>query len=155
LVEAVGVRGLNVGIDNRLCRMGSAQCRDRQQHRDNAEINAGISAKARVFGGGMRLVFFSVDLFGDLGRFHRLFRRQTRNAALYARTASAKPMIRASAVNSWPIEASAAPGNAATSGGKLCRLRSCPMLTTSPNSAARSAAAAQARSNAAWFPWRK
>ena len=77
------------------------------------------------------------------------------NAALYARIASAKPITRASAVSSCPIEASANPRNAAVSGGRLSRFKSWPMLTTKPSSAARAAVATQARSRAAGSPARK
>src|ERR1700730_18301122 len=53
-------------------------------------------------------------------------------------------MTSASAVNSWPIEASARKGIAATKAGRLSRLRSCPALTTRPCSRARAAVIAQA-----------
>ncbi len=48
-------------------------------------------------------------------------------------------VLQASAVSSWPIEASARNGTACISGGILSRFRSCPALTTSPAAAARAA----------------
>ena len=53
-------------------------------------------------------------------------------------------MTKASAVSSWPIDASATAGKASISGGRFSRFRSWPMLTTRPSSAARAAVAAQA-----------
>src|SRR5579862_2975980 len=47
-----------------------------------------------------------------------------RNAALYAITARSKPISSASAVSSWPIDASASAGITLTSGGMFWRLRS-------------------------------
>src|SRR5207253_11489835 len=69
LIEAVSVGGLDVGAQHHLHRVRAAERGDRQQHRNDSEIDAGKPAEPRILCSAVTLVYLLYFL-GNLGRFH-------------------------------------------------------------------------------------
>src|SRR4029077_18903254 len=69
LIEAVGVGRLDVGAQHHLHRIRTAERGDRQQHRNDPEVNAGEPAEPCILFSAVSLVNVP-DLLGNFGRFH-------------------------------------------------------------------------------------
>src|SRR3984893_14825942 len=69
LIEAVGVRRLDVGAQHHLHRVRAAERGDREQHRDDPEIDAGEPAEPRILCSAVTLAYL-LYLLCNFGRFH-------------------------------------------------------------------------------------
>jgi hypothetical protein len=119
LVEGIGIGSVNIRVQHFLGCLGATEGGDRQQHRDDADIDRGEPPEHRLVAPvGVRMALrILMDSFGDLVRFHislsGLMRKFRNLSQRISRRESARPQLSniLACAAFWPRERAAACGS--------------------------------------------